>query len=182
MRANLELGGKDPFIVCDDVDVEIAAQGAVWAACLNAGQVCTSPERFYVERGIAGDFVEAAREHAESLILGDPMDRDTDLGPLINEPGREKVERHVGEALDKGAKRVTGGERWGGRGYYYRPTILTGAQQEMAVMREETFGPVVPVVEVDSLDAAIEQANAAPFGLVTFTYGRNVVGIRRQLA
>ena len=173
IRANLELGGKDPFIICDDVDVQIAAEGVVWAACLNAGQVCTSPERFYVERGIAADFVEAAREHAESLILGDPMDRSTDLGPLINEPGREKVERHVGEALDKGAKLVTGGERWGERGFYYRPTILTGAQPEMKVMGEETFGPVVPVVEVDSLDAAIEQANAAPFGLGACVYTRD---------
>lgn len=173
IRANLELGGKDPFIICDDVDVEIAAEGVVWAACLNAGQVCTSSERFYVESGIASDFIEAAREHAESLILGDPMDRSTDLGPLINEPGREKVERHVGEALGRGAKLVTGGERWGERGYYYRPTILTGAQPEMAVMSEETFGPVVPIVEVDSLDVAIEQANAAPFGLAACVYTRD---------
>src|SRR3712207_8961463 len=98
IRANLELGGKDPFIICDDVDVEIAAQGAVWAACLNAGQVCTSAERFYVMRNIADDFVEASRSYVEGLNVGDPMDERTDIGPLINEGGREKVERHVGEA------------------------------------------------------------------------------------
>src|SRR5215210_1468388 len=115
--ANLELGGKDPFIICDDVDIEVAAQGAVWAACLNAGQVCTSSERFYVMSEVADDFVEASREFVESLNIGDPMDRSTDIGPMINAKGREKVERHVGEALEKGAKLVAGGERYGERGF-----------------------------------------------------------------
>lgn len=173
IRANLELGGKDPFIICDDVDVEIAAQGAVWAACLNAGQVCTSPERFYVERGVAKDFVEASREFAESLYIGDPMDERTDLGPMINAPGREKVERHVGEALNSGAKLVTGGQRWGERGFYYKPTVLTGVEPSMRVMREETFGPVVPVVEVGSLDEAIAHANSVPYGLGANVYTKD---------
>ncbi|MGI8909575.1 MAG: aldehyde dehydrogenase family protein [Rubrobacteraceae bacterium] len=173
MRANLELGGKDPFIICDDVDVEIAAQGAVWAACLNAGQVCTSSERFYVEKGIANDFIEASREFVESLNIGDPMDERTDIGPMINGPGREKVERHVGEALEKGAKLVVGGERWGERGFYYKPTVLTGVTPSMTVMRDETFGPVVPIVEVDSLDEAIEQANSVPYGLGANVYTRD---------
>ncbi len=173
IRANLELGGKDPFIICDDVDVEIAAEGAVWAACLNAGQVCTASERFYVERGIANDFVEASKAFIESLNLGDPMDRSTDLGPMINAGGREKVERHVGEALDKGAKLVTGGERWGERGFFYKPTVLTSVEPSMKILGEETFGPVVPIVEVNSLDEAIEQANAVPFGLGANVYTRD---------
>jgi acyl-CoA reductase-like NAD-dependent aldehyde dehydrogenase len=168
--ANLELGGKDPFIICDDVDIEIAAQGAVWAACLNAGQVCTSAERFYVMRSIADDFVEASKSYVEGLNIGDPMDERTDIGPLINAPGREKVERHVGEALEKGAKLVVGGERWGERGFFYKPTILTGVQPSMTVMRDETFGPVVPIVEVASLDEAIEQANSVPYGLGANVY------------
>ncbi len=168
--ANLELGGKDAFIICDDVDVEIAAEGAVWAACLNAGQVCTSSERFYVEQGIADDFVEASREFVESLNIGDPMDRSTDIGPMINAPGREKVERHVGEALENGARLVAGGERYGGRGFFYKPTILTGVTPSMAVMRDETFGPVVPIVEVGGLDEAIEQANSVPYGLGANVY------------
>jgi acyl-CoA reductase-like NAD-dependent aldehyde dehydrogenase len=170
IRANLELGGKDPFIICDDVDVEIAAQGAVWAACLNAGQVCTSAERFYVMQNIADDFVEASRSYVEGLNVGDPMDERTDIGPLINAPGREKVERHVGEALQRGAKLITGGERWGERGYFYKPTILTGVEPSMTVMQDETFGPVVPVVEVGSLDEAIEQANSVPYGLGANVY------------
>ena len=170
IRANLELGGKDPFIICDDVDVEIAAQGAVWAACLNAGQVCTSAERFYVMQSVADDFVEASRSYVEGLNVGDPMDERTDIGPLINATGREKVERHVGEALQRGARLVTGGERWGERGYFYKPTILTGVEPSMTVMRDETFGPVVPVVEVGSLDEAIEQANSVPYGLGANVY------------
>jgi acyl-CoA reductase-like NAD-dependent aldehyde dehydrogenase len=170
IRANLELGGKDPFIICDDVDIQVAAQGAVWAACLNAGQVCTSAERFYVMENIADEFVEASRSYVESLHIGDPMDERTDIGPLINAPGREKVERHVGEALQSGARLVTGGERWGERGFFYKPTILTGVKPSMTVMRDETFGPVVPIVEVGGLDEAIEQANSAPYGLGANVY------------
>jgi acyl-CoA reductase-like NAD-dependent aldehyde dehydrogenase len=170
IRANLELGGKDPFIICDDVDVEVAAQGAVWAACLNAGQVCTSAERFYVMRNIAEDFIEASKSYVEGLNVGDPMDERTDIGPLINEEGRQKVERHVGEALQSGAKLVTGGERWGERGFFYKPTILTGVESSMTVMRDETFGPVVPIVEVGSLEEAIEQANSVPYGLGANVY------------
>jgi acyl-CoA reductase-like NAD-dependent aldehyde dehydrogenase len=173
IRANLELGGKDPFIICADVDVEVAAQGAVWAACLNAGQVCTSSERFYVEKGIADDFVEASREFVETLNVGDPMDRSTDIGPMVNSKGREKVERHVGEAIEGGATLVTGGERFGERGFFYRPTVLVGVEPSMRVMREETFGPVVPIVQVDSLDEAIEQANSVPYGLAANVYTRD---------
>lgn len=173
IRANLELGGKDPFIICDDVDVEIAAQGAVWAACLNAGQVCTSSERFYVERSVAKDFIEASRAVVESLNVGDPMDERTDIGPMINAKGREKVERHVGEALSNGAKLIAGGERHGERGFFYKPTVLTGVEHSMRVMSEETFGPVVPIVEVGSLDEAIAYANSVPYGLGANVYTRN---------
>jgi acyl-CoA reductase-like NAD-dependent aldehyde dehydrogenase len=171
--ANLELGSKDPFIICDDVDIEVAAQGAVWAACLNAGQVCTSSERFYVMSEVADDFVEASRIYVESLQIGDPMDERTDIGPMINAKGREKVERHVGEAIHKGAKVVAGGERYGERGFFYKPTILTGVEPSMTVMRDETFGPVVPVVRVDTLDEAIEQANSVPYGLGANVYTRD---------
>ncbi len=170
IRANLELGGKDPFIICDDVDISVAAQGAVWAACLNAGQVCTSAERFYVMQNIADDFIEASKSYVEGLNVGDPMDERTDIGPLINEGGRQKVERHVGEALQRGAKLVTGGERYGERGFFYKPTILTGVEPSMTVMSQETFGPVVPIVEVGSLEEAIEQANSVPYGLGANVY------------
>src|SRR3712207_3777273 len=170
IRANLELGGKDPFIICDGGDVSGAAPGPVWAAWLNARPVWTTAERFYVMRDIAGDFVEASKSYVEGLNVGDPMDERTDIGPLINAPGREKVERHVGEALQKGARLVTGGERPYERGFFYKPTILTGVEPSMTVMRDETFGPVVPIVEVGSLDEAIEQANSVPYGLGANVY------------
>src|SRR5215210_1581213 len=170
IRANLELGGKDAFIICDDVDIEIAAEGAVWAACLNAGQVCTSSERFYVMDKVADDFVEASRSFVETLNIGDPMNRSTDIGPLINAPGREKVERHVGEALQEGAKLIAGGGHHSERGFFYEPTVLTGVTPSMTVMRDETFGPVVPIVEVATLDEAIEQANSVPYGLGANVY------------
>ena len=180
-RINLEMGGKDPFIVCSDVaaDIQVPAKGGAWAAFLNAGQVCTSAERFYVLDNVAKDFVEASREYAESLIIGDPMDGETDIGPMINAPGREKVERHVGEAVKRGAKVVSGGERWGDRGFYYKPTILTGVEPGTAVMSEETFGPVVPVQEVSSLDEAIEMANSVPFGLGANVYTRDFENMLR---
>jgi acyl-CoA reductase-like NAD-dependent aldehyde dehydrogenase len=170
IKLNLELGGKDPFIICDDVDIQVAAQGAVWAACLNAGQVCTSSERFYVMQNVADDFVEASKSFVESLNIGDPMEETTDIGPMINANSREKVERHVGEAVEKGAKLVTGGERPYERGFFYGPTILTEVEPSMTVMRDETFGPVIPVVEVGSLDEAIEQANSVPYGLGANVY------------
>lgn len=179
IRTNLELGGKDPFIICDDVDIEIAAEGAVWAACLNAGQVCTSVERFYVMESVASEFVEASRSVVEGLKIGDPMDRNTDIGPLINTAGREKVERHVSEALQKGAKLVVGGERWGDRGFFYRPTILTDVEPKMTVMSEETFGPVIPVAEVSSLDEAIERANSTPYALGANVYTRDFENMLR---
>jgi betaine-aldehyde dehydrogenase len=135
--------------------------------------VCTSSERFYVDRKVADDFVEASKEFAESLNIGDPMDEQTDIGPMINAKGRQKVEDHVGQALERGAKLVTGGERHGGRGFFYRPTVLTGVEPSMKVMSDETFGPVLPVVEVDSLDEAIELANSVPFGLGANVYTRD---------
>ena len=119
---------------------------------------------------VADDFVEASKEFVESLNIGDPMDRSTDIGAMINAKGREKVERHVGEAVDDGANLVAGGERYGERGYFYKPTVLTGVTPSMTVMRDETFGPVVPVVEVGSLDEAIEQANSVPYGLGANVY------------
>ncbi len=110
---------------------------------------------------------------SRAFNIGDPMDEETDIGPMINAKGREKVEDHVGQALERGAKLVTGGEGHGGRGFFYRPTVLTGVEPSMRVMSDETFGPVLPVVEVDSLDEAIALANSVPFGLGANVYTRD---------
>jgi len=176
-RMNLEMGGKDPFIVCADVaaDIEVAARGGAWAAYLNAGQVCTSAERFYVQREVYDDFVSAFVEHARSLKVGDPLDGATDVGPMVSAPQRAKVEAQVEGALAAGAELVVGGDRAGQeRGHFYAPAVITGAPASTDLLREETFGPVAPIVPVGSLDEAIELANSTPFGLGANVYTRDL--------
>lgn len=176
-RVNLELGGKDPFIVCSDVapDIEIAARGGAWAAYLNAGQVCTSAERFYVMEDVYDDFVSAFVRHTESLKLGDPLNRTTDLGPMISAPQRDKVVAQLTAAADAGAEILCGGEA-GGRptGHFLTPAVVTGAAANTQLLSEETFGPVAPIVRVKSLDEAIELANSTRFGLGANVYTRDL--------
>jgi betaine-aldehyde dehydrogenase len=176
-RMNLEMGGKDPFIVCADVadDIEVAARGGAWAAYLNAGQVCTSAERFYVQREVYDDFVSAFVDHARSLRVGDPLDSATDVGPMVSAPQRAKVEAQVSAAVAAGAELVVGGDRAGfERGHFYAPAVITGAPTSTDLLREETFGPVAPIVPVASLDEAIELANSTPYGLGANVYTRDL--------
>ena len=184
-RMNLEMGGKDPFIVCADVaaDVSVAARGGAWAAYLNAGQVCTSAERFYVAREVYDDFLQAFVDHTETLVVGDPLDAETDIGPMVSARQRDKVAAHVDGAVAAGATLVRGGERRE-RGHFYTPAIVTGAPAETELLREETFGPVAPIVPVASLDEAIELANSTRFGLGANVYTRdleNVVRCMREI-
>jgi len=181
-RVNLEMGGKDPFIVCSDVaaEIEVAARGGAWAAYLNAGQVCTSAERFYVMEDVYDDYVAAFVEHTKSLVVGDPTDERTDIGPMVSAPQREKVEAQVEDAVSAGAEVLTGGDRAGhDRGYFFAPTVLTGLPAETDLLREETFGPVAPIVPVKSLDEAIELANGTQFGLGANIYTRDLRNILR---
>jgi acyl-CoA reductase-like NAD-dependent aldehyde dehydrogenase len=176
-RMNLEMGGKDPFVVCADVaaDVEVAAKGGAWAAYLNAGQVCTSAERFYVAREVYDDFLDAFVAHARELRVGDPLDEATDVGPMVSANQRAKVERQLDAAVAAGAALVVGGDRAGlERGHYFSPAVVTGAPAETDLLREETFGPVAPIVPVGSLDEAIELANASRFGLGANVYTRDL--------
>ena len=175
-RVNLELGGKDPFIVCADVaaEIEVAARGGAWAAFLNAGQVCTSAERFYVERAVYEPFVEAFVEHTRTLRLGDPM-TEVDLGPMASAAQRSKVEAQLAAAVDAGATLLVGGDRAGfERGHFLSPAVVTGAAASTDLLREETFGPVAPIVPVDSLDEAIALANDTPYGLGANVYTRDL--------
>ncbi|MBA2630376.1 MAG: aldehyde dehydrogenase [Thermoleophilaceae bacterium] len=176
-RVNLEMGGKDPFIVCADVaaDVGVAAKGGAWAAYLNAGQVCTSAERFYVAREVYDEFVQAFVEHAGTLRVGDPMSPETDVGPMVSAQQRAKVEAQVESAVAAGATLVVGGGRAGHeRGHYFSPAVVTGAPADTDLLREETFGPVAPIVPVESLDEAIALANGTPFGLGANVYTRDL--------
>jgi acyl-CoA reductase-like NAD-dependent aldehyde dehydrogenase len=176
-RMNLEMGGKDPFIVCADVaaDVSVAARGGAWAAYLNAGQVCTSAERFYVAREVYDDFLDAFVSHTRELRVGDPLDPSTDVGPMVSAAQRSKVEAQVSAAVGLGAELVVGGDRAGHeRGHYFAPAVVTGAAASTDLLREETFGPVAPIVPVASLDEAIELANSTPYGLGANVYTRDL--------
>jgi len=163
--------------VCADVapDIDVAARGGSWAAYLNAGQVCTSAERFYVQREVYDDFLEAFVGHARELRVGDPLDADTDVGPMVSAPQRAKVEAQIEAAVAAGAELVVGGDRAGhDRGHYFAPAVVTGAPASTDLLREETFGPVAPIVPVASLDEAIELANSTPYGLGANVYTRDL--------
>ncbi|MFQ5790577.1 MAG: aldehyde dehydrogenase family protein, partial [Acidobacteriota bacterium] len=175
-KLHLELGGNDPFIVCDDVDVDVAAQGAAFAAFLNMGQVCTSSERFYVFESVAQRFLERLADVSRSLRIGNPIGPDVDLGPMVSAVQREKVEHKLEQAKGQGAEVVCGGRRPKGldKGYFFEPTVLTGVDHSMEVMREETFGPVAPVMVVKDIDEAVFRANDSKYGLGASIYTNNL--------
>jgi acyl-CoA reductase-like NAD-dependent aldehyde dehydrogenase len=181
-RVNLEMGGKDPFLVLPDVAeaIGVAARGGAWAAFLNAGQVCTSAERFYVLDPVYDDFVAEMVGYTESLRLGDPLEPTTDLGPMVSAPQREKVAAQVAAAAEAGAEIVTGGSNGGqATGHFYAPTVVTGAPATTDLLTRETFGPVAPVVRCASLDEAIGLANASPYGLGANVYTKDLDAIVR---
>jgi acyl-CoA reductase-like NAD-dependent aldehyde dehydrogenase len=156
-------------------DVDVAARGGAWAAYLNAGQVCTSAERFYVANEVYDDFLQAFVDYTRSLRIGDPLEESTDVGPMVSAAQREKVEAQVGAAVSAGAELVVGGDRAGrDRGHFYSPAVVTGAPEQTDLLREETFGPVAPIVPVSSLDEAIELANGTRFGLGANVYTRDL--------
>ena len=169
----LELGGKDPAIVCRDADLDRAARGITWGAFVNAGQTCASVERVFVEEPVAEAFLTRVAEAARALRVGDPRQPGTDLGPLTLARQRAIVAEHVDEALRRGARCVLGGAVPDGPGYFYPPTVLAGVDPSMRVMREETFGPVLPVMAVPSLDEAIRLANDSPYGLTASGWTRS---------
>jgi len=174
-RTHLELGGKDAFIVCDDVDLEVAAPGAAWAAYLNAGQVCTSAERFYVMEPVFDEFVDRLVAVTRELRLGDPLDPATDVGPMVAEVQRARVERQLDGAVGAGARVLAGGDHGGHhRGWYLAPTVVVDVDDTMDLLTTETFGPVAPVQRVGSLDEAIARANALPYGLGANVYTRRM--------
>jgi acyl-CoA reductase-like NAD-dependent aldehyde dehydrogenase len=181
-RINLEMGGKDPFIVCADVadGIDVAAKGGAWAAFLNAGQVCTSAERFYVMSDVYDDFVREFVDYTGSLVLGDPLDPGTDLGPMASARQRAKVAAQVDAAVAAGAELLTGGGDGGQpTGHFFAPAVVTGAPAQTDLLREETFGPVAPIVPVASLDEAIELANSTRFGLGANVYTRDLETVVR---
>jgi len=180
--AVLELGGNGPVVVLDDADLDLAAEATVAACFLCAGQSCTAGERLLVHRDVREAFVtRLARIVAERVILGDPFADDTTMGPLNNEGVAQKMDEHVADAIERGAEVVAGGARAPGfpTGLYWRPTILDGVSPDSLVATEETFGPIAPVVSIDSLEHAIELTNASPYGLLSAIFTRDLAkGLR----
>ena len=167
--ALLEMGGNGPLVVMEDADVEAAVEATLSACFLCAGQSCTAGERLLVHRAVSDQFVELlGRRVAAEIRLGDPFDDATTMGPLNNEPVAAKMDEHVGDAVQHGARSVTGGARAEGfpTSLYWEPTVLAGVPADARVAQEETFGPVAPVVVIDSLQEAIDAANASPYGLL----------------
>jgi succinate-semialdehyde dehydrogenase/glutarate-semialdehyde dehydrogenase len=161
----LELGGSDPFIVMPSADLEKAAAVAVTARNQNNGQSCIAAKRFFVHRDVAEEFTRLFAEKIAALTVGDPMDENTQVGPLATKSGRDDVEKYVQDAVAKGATVLTGGNRVDGPGWFYEPTLLSGITPEMDLYFEEVFGPVAALFTVGSLDEAIEIANSHPYGL-----------------
>jgi len=171
----LELGGKDPMIVLEDADIKNAARGAVWGAFANAGQACASVERCYVHESIAPKFIETVVAETRALKQGVGTEAAVDIGSMTNERQLQIVEEHVSDAENRGAKILAGGKRGENRkGYFYQPTVLTNVDQDMTIMRDETFGPVLPIMTFKSDDEAVKLANDSVYGLTASVWTKNI--------
>ena len=173
-RVSLELGGHAPFLVLSDADPEHAAKGAVLVKFLNTGQACICPNRIFVHRSIADEFTAVLRERIEKLRPGNGLTDGVTVGPLIDNAALDKMAAHVEDAVDRGASLVCGGKRIPGTGCFWEPTLLTDVTPEMRIYREETFGPIAPVVTFDDDDQAIAMANDTNYGLASYVYTRDL--------
>lgn len=173
-KVSLELGGNAPFIVFDDADVDAAVQGAMVSKYRNTGQTCVCPNRFLIQESVFDEFACKLKAAVERLRVGDGLAGPTDQGPLIDANAVAKVERHLSDAVGKGAKVITGGQRHALGGTFFQPTVLIDATRDMCLAREETFGPVAPLFRFSSEAQAIELANATEFGLASYLYTRDL--------
>jgi succinate-semialdehyde dehydrogenase/glutarate-semialdehyde dehydrogenase len=176
-KLSLELGGNAPFIVFDDADLDSAVEGALASKYRNAGQTCVCANRLYVQAGIYDAFVDKLAARAGAIKVGNGFEDGVMQGPLIDEAAMAKVERHVADALAKGARLVVGGSRASER--FYAPTVLAEASAEMLCAKEETFGPVAPVFRFETEAEVIAAANATEFGLASYFYSRDIGRIFR---
>ena len=178
LKCSMELGGLAPFIVFDDADVDAAVEGAIASKYRNNGQTCVCANRLYVQAGVHDAFVAKLKEKVGAMRVGDGLDG-ADLGPLISQDGLEKVERHLADAVEKGAEVVLGGRRSEAGALFYEPTIVTNAARDMLCASEETFGPFAPVFRFETTDEVIEQANDTIFGLAAYFYARDLSRVTR---
>lgn len=181
-KLSLELGGHAPILVLEDADLDIAAKGVLASKFRNSGQTCIAGNRIYVHEKVYDDFVLKFKELTAKLKVGDPMSKDTDIGPLINQDAYEKVKNHVDDALRKGALCVLGGEgEEKNNTYFYQPTILKDVTPDMLIMNEETFGPIAPIQKIYNDDEAIQYANDTPFGLAAYVFTESYKRANRMI-
>jgi len=169
-RATMELGGHSPVVVFADADPEKSADTIAAFKYRNAGQVCISPTRFYVQEPVYSRFLARFTEYAKALKLGDGLEKGVTMGPLANSRRIDAMETFVNDAKDRGGKIVTGGARHGNQGYFYEPTVITDVPDDSKIMTQEPFGPVAPVVTFKTLDEVVERANSLPYGLAAYTF------------
>ncbi|WEK50818.1 MAG: NAD-dependent succinate-semialdehyde dehydrogenase [Candidatus Kaistia colombiensis] len=173
-KLSLELGGNAPFIVFDDADLDAAVEGALIAKYRNSGQTCVCANRIYVQRGVLAAFAKKLSEATARLVVGNGMLPGTTIGPLIDAAGLAKVEDHIADAVAQGATVLAGGKRSGLGGNFYEPTILVGVTSGMKILREETFGPVAPLIAFDTEADVIAMANDTEFGLASYFYAKDL--------
>ena len=175
-KLHLELGGKAPFVVFDDADVEAAAKGAAAAGYVNGGQDCTQASRFYVQEKVYAEFVDLLVKETAKVRIGDPMSRSTDMGPLVSSAHRDKVENYAILGREEGAKLEAGGKRPSSlkKGFYFEPTVFSNVEQDMRIAREEIFGPVLPVLRFKDVEEVVEKSNDTVYGLHSSVWTRDV--------
>ena len=173
-RVTMELGGHAPVIVCEDADIALAVKAAAAAKFRNAGQVCISPTRFLVHKSVAGDFAQALADHAKSLKVGNGLADGTQMGPLANARRVDAMAAFTEDAVKKGAKLLTGGQRIGKEGNFWQPTILADVPKDAKVFNDEPFGPMAAIRPFDTLEEAITEANRLPYGLAGYAFTRSL--------
>lgn len=177
-RVSMELGGHAPFIVFEDADLEVAAEGVIASKFRNTGQTCVCANRVYVQNSIKEEFLRILKEKVEALKIGNCLDEETQISALVNKAAVKKVQLHVYDALQKGALLVTGGERYDvpdfDKGNFYKPTILADVNEDMLITYEETFGPVAPVIGFDTEKEVIEKANNTSYGLAAYFFTKDL--------
>lgn len=173
-KLSLELGGHAPFIIFEDANLELAAEGALASKFRNSGQTCVCANRIYVHENVIEEFSEIFREKVAKLKVGNSLDETVEIGPLVNESGFNKVQEHVADAVKKGAKVLHGGEQLDSEGYFYEPTVLANVTDDMLIMEEETFGPVAPLTAFTDVDEVIRKANDTEYGLAAYLYTQNI--------
>jgi succinate-semialdehyde dehydrogenase/glutarate-semialdehyde dehydrogenase len=174
LRTSMELGGNAPFIIFDDADLDLAVEGALLAKMRNIGEACTAANRFYVQRSVADQFARRMADRMGNLKVGRGTEEGVEVGPLIDSDGRNKVQWLVDDAVERGARVLTGGSALPGSGYFYPPTVITDVPLEARMQQEEIFGPVAPITIFDDEDEVVAEANDTPFGLVSYLFTTNI--------